>query len=69
MEKIVLVNGMMCGHCEKAVKTALEGLAFVAEAAPDRNHNKVAVSLSGDMDEAAVKKTIEDAGYTFGGIE
>ena len=39
MEKTILVNGMMCGHCESHVKKALEALPGVesAEASHEKN--------------------------------
>ena len=69
MEQTIKVEGMMCGHCEAAVKKAMEGLSFIAEATPDREKKIVTLKLSGDFDEAAVKKTIEDLDYKYLGAE
>lgn len=57
------VKGMMCGHCEKRVKDALEALPFVESATPDFNTGEVKVILCGENDLKAVKKAIKDAGY------
>lgn len=57
------VKGMMCGHCEKRVKDALEALLFVESATPDFNTGEVKVILCGENDLKAVKKAVKDAGY------
>ena len=62
------VDGMMCPHCEAAVKKALEALPFVESAQADHTAGTVAVTLSGAPDRDAVKQAIEEAGYQFGGI-
>ena len=69
MEKTVKIEGMMCEHCEMTVKKALEALPFIAEAKPSHEANVAVITLSGELDEAAVKKAIEDKDYTFAGIE
>ena len=63
------VEGMMCMHCEKHVKTALEALDGVVSAAADHNKNEVVIEISGDVSEAAIKGAVEGAGYTFKGIK
>ena len=68
MEKTVQIEGMMCAHCEATVKKALEALDFVAEAVPSHEENRAVLKLSGDFDEAAVKKAVEDKDYTFVGV-
>ena len=68
MEKTVQIEGMMCTHCEATVKKALEALDFVAEAVPSHEENRAVLKLSGDFDEAAVKKAVEDKDYTFVGV-
>ena len=63
------VGGMMCAHCEITVRQALESLAFIREASADHTAGIVRIQLSAPPDEAAVRKAIEDKGYTYGGIE
>ncbi|MBQ6508395.1 MAG: heavy metal translocating P-type ATPase [Flexilinea sp.] len=65
----VRVEGMMCGHCEKTVKTSLEALDFVEEASADHETGTAVIVLKGRVDEEAVKKAVEDPGYIFLGIE
>lgn len=65
MTKTVKIEGMMCPHCEKAVKTALEALSFVEEATPSHEKKEAVIKCSGEFDLSSVKKAVEDAGYTF----
>ena len=69
MTKTVKVEGMMCGHCAATVKKALENLPFVASAEVSHESGTAVLTLSGDPDEAAVKKAIEDKDYKYIGIE
>ena len=69
MTKTVKIKGMMCGHCEATVKKALEALPFVAEAAVSHDAGTAVLTLSGDLDEAAVKAAVEAKDFTFEGIE
>ncbi|MBR0088129.1 MAG: metal-transporting ATPase, partial [Lachnospiraceae bacterium] len=65
MEKIVKIDGMMCEHCEMTVKKALEALPFVESAKASHEANEAVITLCGELDEAAVKKAVEDKDYTF----
>lgn len=61
---VLIVSGMSCGHCVKAVEESVGGLAGVKTVAVDLNGGKVEVSY----DESAVtldaiKETIDDQGY------
>ena len=69
MTKTVKIQGMMCGHCEATVKKALEALPFVAEAAVSHEAGTAVLTLSGELDEAAVKNAVESRDFTFLGIE
>jgi Cu2+-exporting ATPase len=68
MEKTIDIEGMMCEHCEARVKKALEAVDGVTEATADRNAKKAVVTLSKDVDDAALKKAVEDQGYKVLGI-
>ena len=67
-EVTVLVDGMMCGHCEAAVKSALEKLPFVSSAEADHTSGSVRVTLSGELSQKDVRKAVESRGYKFRGI-
>lgn len=69
MTRTVRIGGMMCAHCEASVKKALEALPFVESASVSREQGTAVVTLNGAADEAAVQKAVEDADFTFLGIE
>ena len=68
MTKTVKITGMMCGHCEATVKKAMEALPFVETAEVSHEKGEALLTLSGEMDEAAVKQAVEDKDFTFVGI-
>ena len=55
------VQGMTCGHCEKAVTRAVKQLDPQADVKIDRATNKVEVSST--LDRAALSKAIAEEGY------
>lgn len=64
-EKILKVEGMMCQHCEKHVKDALEKIEGVQEAIASHEKKQVIVKISKDVPESEFEKAVSDAGYTF----
>lgn len=64
MTKVMKVEGMMCPHCEMTVKKALEVLPQVDSAVASHTDGTATVTLNGDVDDAVLKKVIEDQGYT-----
>ena len=69
LEKTIHVEGMMCGHCENAVKTALEKLEDVASAEADHEKGIAQVVLKKEVPNAILKKAVEDEGYQVTNIE
>jgi Cu2+-exporting ATPase len=61
--KTYAVYGMMCHHCENAVKTALEKIDGISEATADHTQNKVTVKFLSPVDDEVVIKAITDEGY------
>ena len=61
MNQIFTVEGMTCGHCEKAVTKALLSLDAGAKILIDRTQNKVEVDSEKSRD--ALAKAISDEGY------
>ena len=59
------VQGMTCGHCEKAVTTAIKTLDPQAQVRIDRSQNLVEVQTSQPRD--AVAEAIREDGYTVAG--
>ncbi|SDY95685.1 heavy-metal-associated domain-containing protein [Citreimonas salinaria] len=58
------VQGMTCGHCERAVTKAVQALDPDARVAVDRAAGRV--SVDSRTDPQAVRKAIEDEGYRVG---
>jgi copper chaperone CopZ len=56
------VPAMHCGHCERAVKEEVSGVAGVHDVAVDLETKIVAVTGSA-FDDAAVRAAIQEAGY------
>ena len=69
LEKTIHVEGMMCGHCENAVKTALEKLEGVASAEADHEKGIAQVVLKKEVPNAILKKAVEDEGYQVTNIK
>ncbi len=67
-EMKITVNGMMCEHCEAHVKKALEAIDGIESAVASHTDNLVTITNSKDVDEAAIKAAVEDAGYEFAGV-
>ena len=68
MQKVIEIKGMMCGHCEAHVKKALEALDGIASAEASHEKGTAIVQLSGSVDDAALKKAVEEEGYEVTGI-
>ena len=64
----IKVNGMMCGHCEAHVKKALEAIDGIDSAVASHEENLVTLTNSKDVDEAAIKAAVEEAGYEYAGV-
>ena len=63
MEKTMEIRGMMCGHCEAAVKKALEALPQVDEAVVSHEKGTAVVKLNAEIADETLKKTVEDKDY------
>ena len=63
MTKTMKIEGMMCGHCEAAVKKALEALDGVAGAEVSHEKGTAVVTLDKDVDNAVLTKAVEDKDY------
>ena len=68
MKKTIQIEGMMCAHCEAAVKKALEALPEVTEAEVSHTAGTAVVTLSAPVDDAVLKSTVEAKDYTVTGI-
>lgn len=62
MNQVFTVQGMTCGHCEKAVTKALMTLDPQARVVIDRSHDRVEVESQ--LEREALAQAIVDEGYT-----
>lgn len=63
MTKTMKIDGMMCSHCEGRVKQSLEGLAQVSQAEVSYEKGTAVVTLTAEVSNDVLKKTVEDQGY------
>ena len=63
MQKTLKSEGMMCTHCSGRVKKALEELPGVVSAEVSHESGTAVVTMSAPVDDATLKKAVEDQGY------
>lgn len=63
MKKTLKIEGMMCPHCEATVRKALEELSQVESAEVSHEKGLAVVTLSADISDDLLRKTVEDKGY------
>ena len=63
MEVTMKIEGMMCGHCEAAVKKALEAVPTVISAEVSHEKGTAVVRLSAETPFETLKKAVEDKDY------
>ena len=63
-EKILKVEGMMCGHCEAAVKKALEAVEGVESAVVSHTAGTAVVTTDGSVTDETLKTAVEAKDYT-----
>ena len=68
MQKTMNIEGMMCPHCEAAVKKALEALEGVESAEVSHEAGTAVVSMSAEVADAALKEAVEAIEYKVTGI-
>ena len=64
MKKVLVVDGMMCAHCQAHVQKALAAVDGVSEAVVDLENKKATVSLSKEVDDKVLMDAVTEAGYT-----
>ena len=69
MKKTLMIEGMMCGHCEAAVKKALEALPGVEAAVVSHEKGTAVVTLRSEVPEESLKKAVEARDYTVKDIQ
>ena len=69
MKKTLTIEGMMCPHCEAAVKKALEGVGGVSGAEVSHVSGTAVVTLSESVEDSVLKAAVEEKEYKVLGIE
>ena len=64
MKTILQIEGMSCAHCVQHVKKALEAVAGVTSANVNLKNKSAEVEHGDNVNIAAMKTTVEDAGFT-----
>lgn len=59
---VMKVGGMTCGHCEQAVKRALEAVSNIRVIEIDREQERVVVE--GEADRQLLLQAVVDEGYS-----
>lgn len=65
MKYTIKTAGLMCGHCDASVETALLAVPGVTEADADHTVNEVAVECADDVDPQALRAAVEGANEKF----
>ena len=69
MTRTMKIEGMMCKHCEARVKKVLEALPEVSEAVVSHETGTAVVTLSAELANDVLKKTVEDQDYAVLSVE
>ena len=69
MEKIMNIEGMMCGHCEDRVKKCLEELEGVKEATVSHETGVAVVKLDKVVEDDVLKGAVTEQGYEVTSVE
>ena len=63
MTKTMKIEGMMCPHCENRVRKTLEAMDGIESAVVSHVEGTAVLTLTKDVDNDLLKKTVEDQGY------
>lgn len=69
MKKTMMIEGMMCGHCEARVKKCLETLDGVESAEVSHEKGTAVVTLSAEVADEVLKKAVEEQDYVVKEIQ
>ena len=64
MKKVLVVDGMMCGHCVQHVQKALTSLSGIKEADVNLEKKTAEVVMESDISDDILINAVTDAGYT-----
>ena len=69
MEKVLNIEGMVCGMCVKHVDKALRDIQGIKDVDVSLESKSAQVQLDQDVPDAVLKAAIEDAGYQLVSIQ
>ena len=69
MTKTMKIEGMMCGHCEAAVKKALEAVEGVEAAEVSHEAGTAVVTLTTEVADDVLKNAVEAKDYKVTDIQ
>lgn len=69
MEKKIIIEGMMCGHCEARVKKLLETMPEVDSAIVSHENGTAIIKLNSEIKDEKLKTAIEEQDYKVISIE
>ena len=69
MTKTMKIEGMICGHCEARVKKCLEALEQVSEAVVSHEAGTAVLTLSAEVSDEELRKTVEAQDYKVLSVE
>ena len=64
MEKVMVVEGMACGHCKANVEKTLMALDGVTAAVVDLEKKEAVVTLDQEVSNEVLTNAVTEAGYT-----
>lgn len=64
---VYTVTGMTCDHCKSSVTKAVSEIDGVLSVEVNVDAGRVAITTSGEPDDAAFARAIDDAGYELAG--
>lgn len=65
MNYIIKTEGLMCGHCDASVETALLNVAGVTDAEADHETQTVTVTCSDEVAPEQLSVAVQSAGEKF----
>ncbi len=63
MKEVIKIEGMSCGHCVKAVESALNALVGVTSASVSLEKKEAVVEFDDSLSLDVIRRAIEDEGY------
>lgn len=69
MKKVIMIEGMMCAHCENHVKKALEALDGVVSAEVSHEKGTAVVTLDREVADDVLKQAVSEQDYKVTGID